>query len=176
MKNLPAILMVALALGSGALAQTAGSGATAQGGTPVAQGDKQSNAASATQDNSGISGDQVTKPAGTKSSSVVGCLSGPDADGHYSLNSMQYRSGVEVMGPNDLGTAAGQKIKLTGQWVPGTESQTDSKGKPKRRFQATSFDLLADKCPLPTETTPISKQKQKQQKAAASQKAGNNPQ
>lgn len=174
MGKLISILMVTLSLGAGAMAQTGGAANPAN--TPATQGDKQSNAASATQDNSGISGDQVTKPAGAKTASVIGCLSGPDADGHYSLNNMQYRSGVDVMGPNDLGTAAGQKVKITGQWVPDTSSQTDAKGKPKRRFQATSFDLLADKCPPPTDTTPISKQKQKQQKAAASQKADNNPQ
>ena len=167
--------MLALALGATAVGQSSVPKVNGQTPSPAAD-HKQSNAASATQDNSGVSGDQVTKPAGAKTSSVIGCLSGPDDDGHYSLNSMQYRSGVEVMGPNDLGSAAGQKVKLTGEWAPGTESQTDAKGKPKRRFQATNFEVMADKCPPPAETTPVSKTKQKQQKAAASQKAGDNPQ
>jgi hypothetical protein len=139
-------------------------------GAAATQGEKQSNAASATKDNSGISGDQVTKPAGAKSATVIGCLGGPDADGHFVLSSMQYRSGVEVLGPNDLNTAAGQKVKLTGRWIPPSGSQAEPNKKNERRFQATSFDLMADKCPPPTETTPISKTKQKQQKA------GNNPQ
>jgi hypothetical protein len=176
MRNSISLLGLALMLAAGAMAQTSGSGAESPVGTQTNSGDKQANAASASQDNSAISGDQATKPAGAKSSSIIGCLDGPDADGHYTLRSMQYRSGVEVLGPNDLGTAAGQKIKLTGEWAPGAESQTDTKGKLKRRFQAASFDLLADKCPPPTEITPISKAKQKQQKAAASQKADNNPQ
>ncbi len=176
MKKLPAILVIALATSLVAAAQD--SNPTAPSAPPSAtQAEKQSNAASATQDNSAISGDQVTKPAGAKSSTLTGCLGSPDSDGHFVLKSMQYRSGVEVLGPNDLGNAAGQKVKLTGQWVPGPESQdaaTSSQDpankKKNRRFQATSFEVLADKCPPPAETTPVSKKKQKQQKAdAASQ-------
>ena len=175
MNRLTALTMIALALSVTALAQN--SSPTTPPATPSAtQADKQSNAASATQDNSAISGDQVTKPAGAKSSTVTGCLSTPDSDGHFLLRSMQYRSGVEVVGPNDLGSAAGQKVKLTGQWEPVPESQnadTTSQNaggkKAKRRFQATAFDVLAEKCPPPSETTPISKKKQKQKAAAANQ-------
>jgi hypothetical protein len=93
---------------------------------------------------------------------------------------MHYRSGVEVLGPNDLGTAAGQKVKLTGKWVPAAESHESPTSAQEaggengdRRFQATSFEVLAEKCPPPTETTPVSKKKQKQQKAAAASQ--NNP-
>jgi hypothetical protein len=90
---------------------------------------------------------------------------------------MKYRSGVEVLGPNNLETAAGQKVKLTGEWVPASDSQDAATDKKNRRFQATSFEVLAEKCPPPAETTPISKKKQQQQKAAASQnKSSNNPQ
>lgn len=162
--------MIALALSLAASAQS-----TPPSNAPASQVDKQGNAASATQDNSAISGDQVTKPAGAKSSTVTGCLGSPDSDGHFELRSMQYRTGVEVVGPNDLGTAAGQKVKLTGQWVVAPESQDpnssqDATNKKKnRRFQATSFEVLADKCQPPAETTPVSKKKQKQKAAAANQ-------
>ncbi len=142
----------------------------------ASQSDKQSNAASAAQDNSGISGDQVTKPAGAKGSTVIGCIAGPDVDGHFELKNMQYRSGVEVLGPDDLQTAAGRKVKLTGQWVLVLDSPDTANNKKNRRFQATGYEVLADKCSSPAETTPVSKKKQQQQKAAASQNPGNNPQ
>jgi hypothetical protein len=165
------LAMITLALSLAASAQSATPSPT----TPsTGQADKQSNAASATQDNSAISGDQVTKPAGARGSTVIGCLSGPDAAGHFMLNSMSYRSGLEVLGPNDLATAAGRKVKLTGQWIPGVDSK-DTSNKSDRRFQATSFDVMADKCPPPAVTTPVSKQKQQQQKAAA-KNGGDNPQ
>lgn len=174
MKRLPAILMISLA-SLLASAQSSSPSATAPPAPPpTSQADKQSNAASATHDNSAISGDQVTKPEGVKGSTVIGCLSGPDAGGHFMLRSMQYRYGLEVLGPNDLEKAAGQKVKLTGQWIPGVDSQDmqDAAKKKDHRFQATSFDVMADKCHPPSVTTPVGKQKQ-QQKAAAGQ---NNPQ
>ena len=174
MNKLAALLIVTLALSLAAAAQNSNSGVATP--PPATQADKQSNAASATQDNSAISGDQVTKPAGAKTSSVIGCLGGADSGGHFTLKSMQYRSGVEVLGPNNLEAAAGQKVKLTGQWVPASGSQDAATDKKNRRFQATSVEVLAEKCPSPGETTPISKKKQQQQKAAASQsKSSNNP-
>jgi len=166
-----AVTMIALGLSIAASAQSSSPSTNATQTPAASQADKQSNAASATQDNSGISGDQVTKPAGAKSSTVIGCLSGPDAGGHFMLNSMQYRSGLEVLGPNNLDTADGRKVKLTGQWIAGADSQ-DASDKKDRRFQATTFDVLADKCPPPSATTPVSKKKQQQQKAESQ----NNPQ
>src|ERR1039458_7220295 len=77
--------------------------------TPAEQ---QKNAASATKGNSGISGDQVTKPANSKGNTLVGCLSGPNADGKYVLTSMQPRTGVQVLGPDDLKNVSGSKVKL----------------------------------------------------------------
>jgi len=91
------------------------------------------------------------------------------------LKSMQHRSGVEVLGPNDLEKAAGHKVKLTGGWVPAADAQqspatSQAAGNDNdRRFQATRVEVLADKCPAPAETTPISKQKQKQKAAGANQ-------
>jgi len=178
MNRLPALVVIAFALSLTAAAQS--SNPVPQSGTPTAP-NRQSIAASATQDNSAISGDQVTKPAGAKSSTLIGCLGSPDSEGHLLLRSMQYRSGVGVLGPNNLETAAGQKVKLTGQWVPAAESQDapttaqEAGGKKgDRRFQASSFEVLAEKCPPPSEITPMSKKKQKEQKAAAASQ--NNPQ
>src|SRR5215470_2094843 len=105
MRNRFVVVLLTLILGACAWAQNGSAGTFNATTAAGEQDDKRSNAASAVQDNSGISGDQVTKPAGVKTSSVTGCLSGPDTEGHYILRSMQYRSGVEVLGPNDLGAA-----------------------------------------------------------------------
>ncbi len=86
---------------------------------------------------------------------------------------MQYRSGVDVVGPDELTKAAGGKVKLTGQWVA-VSGLKDEKGKDYRRFEAASFEVMAEKCSPPAETAPISKTKQKEQKAAK-ENAGNNP-
>ena len=64
----------------------------------VAYVQQQGNAASATQDTSGTTGDQITKPAGAKGSTLIGCLTGPDKQGKYMLRSMNHRTGVEILG------------------------------------------------------------------------------
>ncbi len=175
MSRLFSIVIIALALSLVASAQNAKADASDPATPPsAAQADKQSNATAATHDTE-TSADQNTKPAGAKMSTVIGCLGSPDAEGHFVLRSMQYRSGVEVLGTSDLAAAAGDKVKLTGHWVPGADSQDESGKKKNQRFQATSFNIMDDKCSPPAETTPISKKKQMQQKAAASQNAGNNP-
>lgn len=144
------------------LAGVVGSAALGAAQDPTASGtgqlQKPQNARSATQDTSATSGDQITKPAGAKTATLIGCLSQPDADGHLKLNSMQYRSGIEVVGPNDLPGAAGKKVKLMGKW----EAAADAKS--GKKFQAASFDVLADKCSVPAETNPVSKQKVRKQK------------
>lgn len=129
---------------------------------PPATTDTQKNAASATQDNSAISGDQGTNSAAAKGSTLTGCLSGPDSAGKFEVRSMQYRSGVEVMGPVDLKKDAGKKVKLTGAWQPGTPGPGQS-AKTARRFQVTDVEVMSEVCKPPSETTPLSKKKQQEQ-------------
>ena len=131
--------------------------------------ERQNNAASASQDNSATSGDQVTKPAGAKSTTLIGCLSGPNEDGKYMLTSMQHRTGVQVLGPDDLKKDSGSKVKLTGSWEPGTQ-QPHATGKEARRFQITGVEVLAQHCTPPVEQTPVSKKKQRQHEAQQEQK------
>ncbi len=157
------IAIVAFALTLSALAQDAAPAAqnpAATGNSPVQQ---QKNAASATQDNSGTTGDQITKPAQAKGSTVIGCLSGPDKDGKFILRNMNHRSGVQVLGPDDLRNDSGSKVKLTGQWQPvATPPQTsvaDKKPAEMPRFQMTDIEVLATTCQAPTDTTPVSKNK-----------------
>ncbi len=123
--------------------------------TPAQQ---QSNAASATQDTSATSGDQITKPAGAKGSTLIGCLLGPDKDGKFMVRSMHHRTGVQVVGPNDLKNDSGSKVKLTGQWQPLPQpADQANKSAETHRFQATDVEVLAQKCAPPSETTPVSK-------------------
>jgi hypothetical protein len=145
---------------------------TSPPGTPTEQ---QSNAASATQDNSGISGDQVTKPAGAKGTTLIGCLNGPDPEGKFVLTSMQHRTGVEVLGPDDLKNNLGTKVKLTGEWEAIPQQQLRSNAKQQkitRRFQVTAVEVLSQYCSVPSEKTPVSKEKQRQREAQQQQKAG----
>src|ERR1039457_3754253 len=104
MKSLLHLLTLAAAISIPALTQQPAT-------TPAEQ---QKNAASASKDNSGISGVQITKPAGAKGTTLIGCLSGPDKDGKEELASMQPCTGVQVLGPHDLKNDSGSKVKLTG--------------------------------------------------------------
>jgi hypothetical protein len=123
--------------------------------------DQQQNAANATKDNSGTSGDQVTKPVGVKGTTITGCLEKGDAEGHYLFINMQHRTGVLVLGPDDLQNALGDKVKLTGKWEPLPDGiAADKPGKPARRFQATQVEVVSQHCPPPSPVTPTSKNKQ----------------
>jgi hypothetical protein len=102
-------------------------------------------------------------PASAKGATVIGCLSGPDADDHYTLTSMQHRLGVEVVGDDTLKQGAGSKVKLTGSWeaLPGANAKSGDAGK---RFKATGVTVMEEKCAAPQAVTPVSKKKQAQQK------------
>ncbi len=127
--------------------------------TPPNAAQQQDNASSATKDNSGTTGDQITKPPGARESTLIGCLSGPDKSGKYTLRSMSHRMGVEVVGPDDLKNDAGAKVKLTGKWEPTTPSAQSTSSTEPRRFQVTGVEVMSKKCSAPSETTPESKNK-----------------
>jgi hypothetical protein len=126
------------------------------GNTPLQQ---QSNASSATKDNSSTTGDQITKPAAAKGASLIGCLSGPDPQGKFVLRNMSYRSGVQVLGGDDLKNDSGSKVKLTGQWQAAQAPEQDQNTTQMRRFQVTDIEVMASTCHAPSGTTPVSKQK-----------------
>jgi hypothetical protein len=113
-------------------------------------------------------GAQAAKPDQTAESAepkghttLIGCLSGPDDSGNYTLRSMEHRTGVEVDGSDDLKKASGGKVKLTGLWKPGDKPAV--KGKESRKFQASEVEVMSEKCQAPSEKTPVSKQKQQKQ-------------
>ena len=147
--------MLALVAGT-ALGQQTSTAPLPSGNTPA---QRQKNAASATQDNSGTTGDQITSPPGAKGSTLIGCLTGPDKDGKYMLHNMAHRYGVQVMGPQELKTDSGGKVKLTGQWQPLPAEEQDKKSGETRRFQITDIEVMAAKCTPPSDTNPVSKNK-----------------
>src|SRR5208283_2208723 len=104
----------------------------------------------------------TTPPSGAKGTTLIGCLTGPDADDHYTLTSMQHRMGVDVVGGDELKNRAGAKVKLTGSWEPisGVEA---TKGDAGRRFRATAVSVIEERCQVPSPTTPVSKKKAQQQ-------------
>ena len=103
---------------------------------------------------------QSTSPTST---TVIGCLAGPDANNLYTLSSMQHRAGVMVVGGEELKKGAGAKVKLTGSWeiLPGSNA---SKGDAGRQFRATEVTVMEEKCQSPAPVTPVSKKKQAQKK------------
>ena len=145
MKSVQWAMTLAVAVSLAAWAQdstTAPSGNAAQGG----------------QDNT----TQAAKPAEPQGhTTLIGCLSGPDASGKYTLRSMEHRIGVEVFGPDDLKKGSGEKVKLTGSWKPGDKPAV--KGKQSRKFQASEVEVVSENCQVPSETTPVSRQKQQKQ-------------
>ncbi|HVO41192.1 MAG TPA: hypothetical protein VMT34_01155 [Aggregatilineales bacterium] len=179
MRRVLFIAMVVLALAAGSPAQAANSSATSPSASQ-AQADQQGSSTASHDTNDGNAsskdGQAANDQNGKKASTIIGCLAGPDVDGHFELRSMQHRTGVDVIGPDELAYVTGNKVKLSGQWVAVANVHTDKGEKQVQRFEVTSYDVMTEKCTPPAVTTPISKQKQQQQKAAARQKAENNPQ
>ncbi len=169
MKSFLNLLMLAAAISISALAQepaTTPQSSSSTSNTPVEQ---QSNAASAIKDTSGARGDQATKPAEAKGTTLIGCLSGPNPEGRLVLTSMQHRTGVEVLGPDDLKNDIGTKVKLTGAW----EASPQPNAKAARRFRVTATEVLSQQCTVPSEKTPVSKEKQRQREEQQQQKQSN---
>jgi hypothetical protein len=119
--------------------------------------------------------EQAAKPSEPRShTTIIGCLSGPDASGKYTLRSMERRTGIEVFGSDDLKNASGNKVKLTGLWKTG--EQPAVKGKESRKFQTSEVEVMSESCQPPSEKTPVSKQKRaKQSPGSASASADTTP-
>ncbi len=165
------ILMLATALTIPALSQETAPDAQNSSPPSTTPAEKQNHAATATKDNSAISGDQVTKPAGSKGTTLIGCLGGPNAEGKYFLTSMQHRTGVQVLGPDDLKKDSGSKVKLTGSWGSNPQEPASVKTKEARRFQVTAVEVVAQHCTAPSEKTPVSNEKQQRQEQEKQQNA-----
>jgi len=106
-------------------------------------------------------------PTTAKSSTLTGCISGPNAENAYMLTNGTYKKGVEVGMPDsdELSKHVGNKVKLTGTWVKtGQEigekedaaaEKAEKKGtseKAEKHFKVTKIDHLADSCTMKTAT------------------------
>lgn len=111
----------------------------------------------------GTAQEKPTQSGSPKSTTVIGCLAGPGDDNLYTLTSMQHRTGVKVVGGEELKKGAGAKVKLTGAWETLPESDAP-KGDAGRRFRATDIAVMEEKCKAPAPVTPVSKKKQAQKK------------
>jgi hypothetical protein len=83
----------------------------------------------------------------THSSTLTGCLNGPDSDGRYTLKSGA--KNVDVAGPADLKDHVGQKVKLEGSWTKSTTDKSAAATKTtahERQFKAASVERVADTC------------------------------
>jgi len=109
-----------------------------------------------------VAQEAATPAAPAKGTTIIGCLSGPNADNLYTLTSMQHRTGVEVAGSDELKNGSGAKVKLTGSWEALPESEGKN-GDATRRFKAIQVDVLEEKCQAPAAVTPQSKKKQQQE-------------
>ena len=108
---------------------------------------------------SGGAGDQATqkkaspKKGAAGTTTLTGCLSGPNDEGVYELKSGKKE--VEVGGLDDLSKHVGHKVRLHGSWTKsgadiGEKESSESKGKEEkgeRHFKVASIDHVSDTCP-----------------------------
>ncbi|MDP9268663.1 MAG: hypothetical protein M3P27_10135 [Acidobacteriota bacterium] len=105
----------------------------------------------------------AAKPSTAKSSTLTGCISGPNAENAYLLTNGIYKKGVEVgmPGSNELSKHVGNKVKLTGTWVKtggeigekedAAAEKAEKKGKSEKaekHFKVAKIDHLADTCTM----------------------------
>lgn len=92
---------------------------------------------------------------GTGEATIMGCLSGPNAEGAYVLTHGKRK--VEVGGNDDLSKHVGHEVKLHGTWAKAGEkeaaggSEKSEKGEAKeemheRHFNVTSIDHVSETC------------------------------
>jgi hypothetical protein len=116
---------------------------------------------------SGSSGDQTGtehaahKKGAGKSTTLTGCLSGPNSEGVYELKRGSHT--VEVGGLDDLSKHVGHEVRLHGSWAKSTEigekeqtgehkdaAEDKAKGmseeKGEHHFKVTSIDHISDTC------------------------------
>ena len=72
---------------------------------------------------------------------------------------MNNRTGVEILGPDNLKNDSGSKVKLTGQWQAAKSPCAGHEHDGMRRFQVTDVEVVAGTCHPPSATTPVSKEK-----------------
>jgi hypothetical protein len=93
----------------------------------------------------------------TKSTTLTGCLSGPNADGAYTLKTSSKE--VEVGGTTELKSHVGHEVKLTGTWaktgteIGANEAASTSTEKHEHHFKVASIQHVAETCTTKDATT-----------------------
>ena len=88
---------------------------------------------------------------------VTGCLSGPSAEGAYTLTNGRYKKGLEVGGNDSLKDHVGHEVTLMGTWAKGSEIGENEKAESKttkteeavgmhKHFKVTDIKMVSDKC------------------------------
>lgn len=88
---------------------------------------------------------------------VTGCLSGPNAEGTYTLTNGRYKKGLEVGGNDSLKDHVGHEVTLIGTWAKGSEigeneknestaTKTEEKVGMHKHFAVTDIKMVSDKC------------------------------
>src|SRR5205814_730405 len=156
MKRTILLLVTAALFAVAAIAQSTNTGGTSAPANtkPAKSGAKASTA------KPGAAGKSAT-------STVTGCLNGPNAENAYMLTNGRYKKGLEVgmPGSDELSKHVGHKVKLTGMWAKSGEEigenekmeKSENAGKGVKRekgeaaekhFKVTKIDHLADSCTM----------------------------
>ncbi|HEV2114075.1 MAG TPA: hypothetical protein VGR50_07975 [Terriglobales bacterium] len=101
---------------------------------------------------------------------VTGCLSGPDAEGAYSLTNGHYKKGLEVGGTDALKDHVGHEVTLIGTWAKGSEigekeanekttEKVEEKVGMEKHFKVTEIKMVSDKCTATASTAKSHKSK-----------------
>jgi hypothetical protein len=103
---------------------------------------------------------------------VTGCLSGPSADGAYTLTNGHYKKGLEVGGSDALKDHVGHEVTLMGTWAKGSEIGENEKAESKttkteeavgmhKHFKVTDIKMVSDKCTANASTAGTHKKSKK---------------
>ncbi|HEV8524671.1 MAG TPA: hypothetical protein VGQ71_09245 [Terriglobales bacterium] len=99
-------------------------------------------------------------PAGHKSdtakgNTLTGCLSGPDSQGMFTLNTTGKKKKAVTIdaGTTDLKPHVGHEVRVTGTWeaTPAAGATTAPSGEKKmKQFKLSNIEHISDTCPAPS--------------------------
>ena len=101
---------------------------------------------------------------------VTGCLSGPNAEGAYTLTNGHYKKGLEVGGDDALKDHVGHEVTLMGTWAKGSDIGENEKAESKtekteeavgmhKHFKVTDIKMKSETCTATTASTKTHKKK-----------------
>jgi hypothetical protein len=93
----------------------------------------------------------------TKEHQLTGCVSGPDANGDYTLTNGHHKKGVELTGSDELKQHVGHEVRIAGNWTRESAAKEQSETKaesgeektsarPERVFQVSNITMVSDTC------------------------------